>query len=94
MEPNPNYPETFQIMLFPTKEKKNERSPDFRISAKIGDDYKEAGAGWKKVGKNGPFLSLSVDLEVAKKLILEKLNPTTSKGEPIPFTEPEDPFNI
>lgn len=91
---NKNYPPTFFLSLFPTKEKKNANSPDFKISAKVGTEFVDAGAGWRKQGAKGIYLSLSVDIEVAKKLIMEKIEAMPSSGQPIPFEEPaKDPFD-
>lgn len=94
MEPtNKNYPPTVFISIFPTKEKKNANSPDFNVTAKIGEDFKTAGAAWKKQAVSGSYLSVSLDLEVIKKLIIEKQNTLQSNGKPMPFTdEPTDPF--
>ena len=47
-------------VLFPEKEKKSEKSPDFKGNILIGGKPLRL-AGRKKVGKHGPFLSLSVD---------------------------------
>jgi len=47
-------------VLFPEKEKKSEKSPDFKGNILIGGKPLRL-AGWKKIGKRGPFLSLSVD---------------------------------
>lgn len=39
--------------IFKTKEKKNDKSPDYNISIKIGDKYVNAGGCWLKDGKDG-----------------------------------------
>lgn len=95
MENNKNYPPTVFLSVFPTKEKKNDKSPDFNISAKVGDKFVTCGAGWKKTGEKGMYLSLSVELDVMKKLIIEKSNSLPSSGLPMPFAdEPKDPFEL
>ncbi len=95
MEQNKNYPPTFFLSIFPVKEKKNEKSPDFRISAKVGNEYVNAGSAWKKQSDKGMYLSLSIDCDIAKKLIIEKMNSLTSAGNPVPFTpDPTDPFEL
>lgn len=47
-------------MLFPEREKKSEKAPDFRGNLLINGNAVKI-AGWKKAGKRGPFISLSVD---------------------------------
>lgn len=95
MEPNKNYPPTVFLSVFPTKEKKNANSPDFNITAKINGEFKSCGSAWKKTAVSGPYLSLSVDMEVMKKLVIEKQATLTSDNKPVPFTEPEkDPFEL
>jgi len=39
--------------IFKTKEKKNDNSPDYSISIKVGDKYQNVGGCWLKEGKNG-----------------------------------------
>lgn len=93
MENQPKqYPATVFLSVFPVKDKKNEKSPDYRISAKIGTEFKDAGCGWKKVTERGTYLSLSLNVDIAKQLITEKMATLQSNGRPIPFTdEPKDP---
>lgn len=43
--------------IFKAKEKKNETSPDYNLSAKIGEEYVNIGACWIKDGKAGKFMS-------------------------------------
>lgn len=46
--------------IFPNKKEKDIR-PDYRVSARIGEEYVSIGAGWKKDGKNGSkFLSIKL----------------------------------
>lgn len=48
-------------LLFPEREKKSDRSPDYTGKATIdGVEYRLA--GWKKTGQRGPFLSLKFSL--------------------------------
>lgn len=46
-------------ILFPNNRKTESNHPDFNGKATIGGQDFEL-AGWKKVGANGPFLSLSL----------------------------------
>lgn len=43
--------------IFKVQNKKSDKDPDYRISAKIGEEYKEIGAGWIKDGKSGKYVS-------------------------------------
>jgi len=89
------YPPTIFFTMFPNKEKKSDNHPDFNISAKVGNEFVSCGAAWKKVTEKGTFVSISIDVETSKKLIIEKLASLTSAGTEIPFTDtPEavDPF--
>ncbi len=43
--------------IFKNQNKKDEKHPDYRISAKIGEKYEDIGAGWIKEGKSGKFVS-------------------------------------
>lgn len=45
---------------FKVGEKKNDSQPDYRLSAKVGDDYVDIGAGWVKEGKSGKFISFKL----------------------------------
>lgn len=47
-------------VLFPEKQKKSEKAPDFKGNLLVGGKAIRI-AGWKKAGKKGPFISLSVD---------------------------------
>lgn len=46
--------------LFKVKEKKNDKEPDYRISAKVDGEFVEVGAGWVKDGANGKYVSCSL----------------------------------
>lgn len=46
------------ISLFKVTEKKNESSPDYRITAKVGEVFVDCGAGWIKDSKGGKFISI------------------------------------
>lgn len=96
MEPtNKNYPPTIFLSVFPAKNKKNQNSPDFNVSVQINGKYENGGSGWKKTAVNGPYLSLSVDMEKLKQLIREKMG---NMPEAPKLSEPDiqldDPFNI
>lgn len=43
--------------IFKANEKKNEKSPDYNISIKVGEKYETIGGCWIKEGKNGKFFS-------------------------------------
>jgi len=47
-------------VLFPEKDKKNEKAPDFKGNILIGGNQIRI-AGWKKQGQRGAFISLQVD---------------------------------
>ncbi len=86
------YPATVFLSVFPVKDKKSEKAPDYRLTARVNGEFVNAGSGWKKVTEKGTYLSLSLDVEIAKKLIIEKTATLQSNGKPIPFTdEPKDP---
>ena len=43
--------------IFKATEKKNEKSPDYNISMKIGEKYETIGGCWIKDGAKGKFFS-------------------------------------
>ena len=45
---------------FKVNEKENDNQPDYRLSAKIGEDYVDIGAGWIKESKNGKYISFKL----------------------------------
>jgi uncharacterized protein (DUF736 family) len=45
---------------FKVTEKKNENSPDYRLTAKVGEEYVDVGAGWVKDGKSGKYISFQL----------------------------------
>ena len=47
-----------QAVVLPVKDKKSDKSPDFRVTAKVGDKWEEIGACWKKTSEKGAYLSL------------------------------------
>ena len=51
MEPIKNF------AIFKVANKKNEKSPDYTLSAKVGEEYVDIGAGWVKDGAKGKFIS-------------------------------------
>lgn len=47
--------------IFKNENKKNDKEPDYRISAKIGENsFEEIGACWLKEGKTGKYFSCSL----------------------------------
>lgn len=77
-------------MVFPNDKKDKETSPDYSLSGKVGTEYKRAGAGWRKDKNGKKFLSLSLDVEVLKEMIMEKINSVNSDGSPVPFSDKND----
>jgi len=45
---------------FKVTEKKNDKSPDYRLSTKVGDEYVEIGAGWVKETEKGKYISFAL----------------------------------
>lgn len=45
------------------EKKKNEKSPDYTLSVKVGDKYEEIGGGWIKEGAKGKFVSVQLSDE-------------------------------
>ena len=43
-----------------TKKAEGSKQPDYKLSAKIGDEYVEIGGGWIKDGKSGKFISVKL----------------------------------
>ncbi len=49
-----------QFMCFRVEEKANEKAPDYRLTAKVGEEWVEIGAGWVKEGAKGKFISFQM----------------------------------
>lgn len=47
-------------MMFKNTHKEGEKQPDYRLVAKDGDELVEVGAGWKKQGTKGAFVSFKM----------------------------------
>lgn len=45
---------------FKVAEKENEKQPDYRLSAKVGEEFVEIGVGWIKEGNSGKFISFKL----------------------------------
>lgn len=45
---------------FKVGEKKSATSPDYRLTAKVGEQFVEIGAGWIKEGPKGKFISFKL----------------------------------
>lgn len=43
--------------IFKNSHKEKDGQPDYKISAKIGEEFVEIGGAWIKEGKNGKFFS-------------------------------------
>lgn len=95
--------ETISVMCFQNTKTKDTQ-PDYVVRAKIGDNFEDVGAGWKKTSAKGTmYLSLSLDADGLKKVYKEKYDKLTSAGTPVPTFEPisaseaeirvEDAFN-
>lgn len=77
--------ETISVMCFQNTKTKDTQ-PDYVVRAKIGGNFEDVGAGWKKTSAKGTmYLSLSLDAEGLKKIYKEKYDKLTSAGTPIPF---------
>lgn len=46
--------------IFRITDKQADHLPDYRINAKIGEEYREIGAGWVKSGKTGKYISVKL----------------------------------
>jgi len=46
---------------FKAGEKKSEKSPDYRLSARVGEDFVEIGVGWIKQGPKGAYISFKLN---------------------------------
>lgn len=47
-----------EFLIFKAKEKSSDKSPDFNITAKVGEKFVTIGAGWNRKSKTGtPFIS-------------------------------------
>ncbi len=93
------------ISIFKVSEKKNEQSPDYRVTARVGEAFVDCGAGWIKEGKAGKFISIKFKDEYQDKcgfaLVEESMKKlpeskqVTSAGTPVPFPNDEiNPDNI
>lgn len=72
-------------MLFKNDNKNEEKQPDYRVSAKIGDKFEPVGAGWKKTSPKGTqYLSVSLDTDQLEKLYKEKYGNLNSDGSQQP----------
>lgn len=79
--------ETIPVMCFQNNKTKDTQ-PDYVVRAKVGEEFIEVGAGWKKTSSKGTmFLSLSLDANAIKKVYEHKYSKLTSAGTPIPFDE-------
>ena len=59
------------------------------MRAKIGDNFEDIGAGWKKTSAKGTmYLNLSLNADGLKKVYKEKYGKLTSVGTPVPTFEP------
>lgn len=65
--------------IFKVTDKKADNLPDYRVSAKVGEEYKDIGGGWIKEGKAGKFISIKLSKPYG-----------TRSGYTIVPTEPEE----
>ena len=92
--------ETISVLVF-VNTKTKETQPDYKISAKVGTEFIDCGAGWKKLSAKGTtYLSLSLDADALKQVYKDKYDKLTSAGTPVPdFSQgekekiAEDEFN-
>jgi uncharacterized protein (DUF736 family) len=77
--------ETISVMCFQNTKTKDTQ-PDYVVRAKVGEEFIDVGAGWRKTSAKGTlYLSLSLDADGLKKVYKEKYDKLTSAGTPIPF---------
>lgn len=72
---------------FKVTEKKNEKAPDYRLSAKVGDEYVEIGAGWVKTTEKGKYISFALSKPFngnAGFVISEEVNSVPEGVQPLP----------
>ena len=85
---------TKYIHVFKNLKKEKPEQPDYRVSAKIGAEFEEIGAGWikktkpsEKFPEGRDYLSISIDETKA-----ELQRPLTSAGTKIPDFSEVDAF--
>jgi uncharacterized protein (DUF736 family) len=77
--------ETISVLCFQNNKTKDTQ-PDYVVRAKVGEEFIDIGAGWRKTSAKGTmFLSLSLEAEGLKKVYNSKYDKLTSAGTPIPF---------
>ena len=82
---------TISVMIFPFEGKKD-KSPNYKATAKIGTEFTDVGWGWKKKSsKDTPFISLSLDTAMLKKIYDEKYGHYNSDGTPPPNFDKKEP---
>jgi len=52
-----------RFSLFKNDRKASEKQPDYAISMKIDDSFRNVGAGWIKEGQKGQYISCTLDTE-------------------------------
>ena len=51
-----------EVLLVPAESSETENAPDYRVMFGSGDDEREIGAGWKRVGdKAGAYVAIQID---------------------------------
>lgn len=51
-----------ELSLVPAEPSETENAPDYRVMYETGDDEREIGAGWKRVGdKAGAYVAIQID---------------------------------
>lgn len=74
---------------FKVTEKKNDKQPDYRLSAKFGDEYVEIGAGWAKENPKGKYISFKLSEPYNKRRgysLIEEANVAPEGVQPLPST--------
>ena len=72
---------------FKVTEKKNDKQPDYRLSAKIGEEYVEIGAGWVKENPKGKYISFKLADQFQDKKgysLIEEVNVAPEGVQPLP----------
>jgi len=82
-----------QAVVLPVREKKSEKAPDFRITAKVGEKWEEIGAAWKKVGDKGAYLSVKFGDHVTVDVGEAKAWSPKPKADPVEAKKASDEYD-
>ena len=82
-----------EFLIFKAKEKNNDKSPDFNITAKVGDKFVNIGAGWNRKTKGNPpvgFISCKLSNQYQDKKGYH-LTEDENLTEPMPLKPHQEP---